>query len=140
MRSLMCVPAWIRSLVMATVFMVPASSVFAHSALTASLPGHETVVASPDTLMLRFNEQVRLLRVTLVHGAGHHIDFGFAATTTAQQEFSYELPTLMLGEHTVNWTVIGADGHTISNSFKFTVSNDGVEAEVQAHQGDHHHH
>lgn len=139
MRSMMFVSTWIKSLVMAAVFLVPASSVFAHSALTASSPGHEAVVASPDTLMLRFNEQVRLLRVALVHGPSHNIDFGFVATTTAQQEFSYELPMLMQGEHTVNWTVIGADGHTVSNSFKFTVSSDGAEAEVQAHQGGHHH-
>jgi copper resistance protein C len=140
MENLKSASAWIRTLVIAAVFMVPTASVFAHSALTASSPGHETVVASPDTLMLRFNEQVRLLRVTLVHGPSHNIDFGFVATTTAQQEFSYELPMLMLGEHSVNWTVIGADGHTVSNSFKFTVSNDGAEAEVQTHQGDHHHH
>jgi len=140
MKNLQSASVWIRAFVIATLFMVPTASVFAHSSLTASSPGHETVVASPDTLMLRFNEQVRLLRVTLVHGPSHNINFGFAASTTAQQEFSYELPMLMLGEHTVNWTVIGADGHTVSNSFKFTVSNDGAEAQVQTHQGNHHQH
>jgi methionine-rich copper-binding protein CopC len=139
MKSIICGSAWIKSLVIAAVVLVPMGSAFAHSSLAASSPGHQAVVMSPDELMLRFNEQVRLLRVTLVHQPSHNIDFGFEASTAAQQEFSYELPMLMLGEHTVTWTVIGADGHTVSNSFSFTVSNDGAEAGMQTHQGGHQH-
>lgn len=139
MKSMICGSTWIKSLVIAAFSMAPLGSAIAHSSLTASSPRHEAVVMSPEALMLRFNEQVRLLRVTLVHQPSHNIDFGFAASTAAQQEFSYELPMLMLGEHTVTWTVIGADGHTVSNSFSFTVSNDGAEADMQTHQGGHQH-
>lgn len=139
MKSMICGSTWVKSLIIATFIMAPVSSALAHSSLTASSPGHEAVVMSPEALMLRFNEQVRLLRATLVHQPSHNIDFGSADSTAAQQEFSYELPLLMLGEHTVTWTVIGADGHTVSNSFSFTVSNDGAEADMQTHQDGHQH-
>ena len=120
------------------------SAVLAHSALTASLPGNEAVVSSPEKLELTFNEDVRMLRLTLVHGASHNIDFAFQPSTAAAKTFSYNLPALMLGEHTVSWTIIGADGHTVSGDFKFSVSADGATAETQSHGhshgGGHHHH
>lgn len=116
--------------------------VLAHSALTASLPGNAAVVSSPEKLELTFNEDVRMLRLTLVHGAAHNIEFGFQPSTTPGTTFAYELPMLMMGEHTVSWTIVGADGHTVSGDFKFSVSADGAEAQSEAHNhgGAHHHH
>jgi len=113
--------------------------VLAHSALTASLPGNEAVVSSPEKLELTFNEDVRMLRLTLVHGPSHNIEFGFQPSTAAAKTFSYDLPVLMLGEHTVSWTVIGADGHTVSGDYKFSVSADGAAAATQAHDHGHGH-
>lgn len=113
--------------------------VLAHSALTASLPGNEAVVSSPEKLELTFNEDVRMLRLTLVHGPSHNIEFGFQPSTAAAKTFSYDLPVLMLGEHTVSWTVIGADGHTVSGDYKFSVSADGAAAATQAHEHGHGH-
>ena len=114
----------------------------AHSTLTASMPGADSEVSSPEALTLTFNEPVRLLRLTLVHGAAHEMDIGFEAVTTASTEFSFDLPELMIGEHTVNWTIIGSDGHTVSNSFGFTVNQGAGEAQMQEHshgEGHHHH-
>jgi copper resistance protein C len=113
--------------------------VLAHSALTASLPGNEAVVSSSEKLELTFNEDVRMLRLTLVHGPSHNIEFGFQPSTAAAKTFSYDLPVLMLGEHTVSWTVIGADGHTVSGDYKFSVSADGAAAATQAHEHGHGH-
>ena len=115
--------------------------IFAHSSLTASLPGGGSEVSSPETLELTFNEPVRLLRLTLVHGPSHNIDFGFAAQTAPHESFTYNLPTLMTGEHTVTWTVIGSDGHTVTGSFGFSVNPQAGAAEMQTHShGEHHHH
>ena len=116
------------------------SAVFAHSSLTASLPGNQTVVSSPERLELTFNEGVRMLRLTLVHGASHNIEFGFQPSTDVQNSHGYALPQLMMGEHTVSWTVIGGDGHPVSGTFKFSVSPDGEAAQSQAAGGGHHHH
>lgn len=111
----------------------------AHSSLVASLPGNEAVVSSPGTLELSFDEDVRLLRLTLVHGPSHNIEFGFEPSTAASESYSFALPALMMGAHTVNWTVIGSDSHPVNGSFSFTVSADGGEAQVQAHSHDHGH-
>lgn len=129
----------------ATVFAIAAmslltSTAFAHSTLTSSLPGNQAVVASPEKLELTFNEGVRMLRLTLVHGASHNIEFGFAPSTETAATVSYDLPMLMLGEHTVNWTVIGSDGHPTNGMFKFTVSADGEAATTQSQAAGHHHH
>lgn len=134
----------IKTLLMAAsviaMFGLLSGNVFAHSSMTASSPGNQAVVASPEKLELTFNEGVRMLRLSLVHGASHNIEFGFTPTTEAANTVSYELPTLMLGEHTVNWTVIGSDGHPVNGSFKFTVSADGEAATAQTNSDAGHHH
>ncbi len=133
--------SWLKAVMLVAIVMVPAAKALAHNQLTSSAPGHEAVVVSPEQLVLNFNDDVRMLRLALVHGASHNIEFGFSPSTDAQSMFSYELPDLMLGAHTVNWTIIGADGHTITGSFNFVVSDGGEEAEVQTHeQNEHHHH
>lgn len=127
------------SMMFAGILVLASAGAMAHSSLTASLPGDATVVAAPQTLELTFNEEVRALRVTLMHGEQHEIDFGFSPNTTPQSSLSYDLPALMNGAHTVNWTVIGTDGHTVNGNFGFTISPDGEEATLQE-QDDHHHH
>lgn len=120
-------------------------AVLAHGALSSSLPGDKAVVTAPEKLELTFNEAVRVLRLTLVHGTAHQIEFGFAPSTEPTQTLSYDLPMMMMGAHTVNWTVIGSDGHTVNGSFGFTVSADGAPAQPMMHsheapaQTPHHH-
>lgn len=117
------------------------TTAMAHSSMTASSPGNQSVVTSPEALELTFNEGVRMLRLTLVHGASHNIEFGFQPSTEATNTYSYELPMLMMGAHTVNWTVIGSDGHPVNGSFTFTVSADGEAASAQSNtDAGHHHH
>lgn len=133
--------SWLNALLLVAVVALPAGKVLAHGELSSSVPGHEAVVTSPEQLVLNFSDDVRLLRLTLVHGASHNMDFGFSPTTAAQRTFSHDLPALMLGTHTVNWTIIGTDGHTVSGTFNFVVSDSGQQAEVQEHShNDHQHH
>lgn len=139
--------SWFKSLMLAISIFAALGAVtsplLAHSVLSASLPGDQAVVSAPEKLELTFNEAVRVLRLTLVHGASHQIEFGFAPSTQATTTLSYELPMLMMGEHTVGWTVIGSDGHTVTGSFGFTVSADGAPAHQMQHggaaQADHQH-
>jgi methionine-rich copper-binding protein CopC len=42
--------------------------------------------------------------------------------------FSVATPSLTAGSYTVNWAVIGADGHTVTNSFSFSVDPAAVAA------------
>ncbi|MDH7942273.1 copper resistance protein CopC [Pseudohongiella sp. SYSU M77423] len=132
----------IRSMAVALLLSGLIGQAFAHGTLIASMPGNGSEVSSPEALTLTFNEPVRLLRLTLVHGAAHEMDIGFEAVTTASAEFSFELPALMSGAHTVNWTIIGPDGHTVSDSFGFTVNPNASGAQMQQHShgAEHHHH
>lgn len=128
---------WFKSLLM-TIAVVAGSAAFsgtvlAHSVLNSSMPGDTAVVSAPEKLELTFNEAVRVLRLTLVHGAAHQIEFGFAPSTEPTQTLSYDLPMMMMGAHTVSWTVIGSDGHTVSGSFGFTVSAEGAPAQQMMH-------
>lgn len=130
----------IKTTLFALIMSLMAGQAVAHSSLTASLPGNGADVVSPQQLALTFNEPVRLLRLSLVHGENHQIDFGFQAVTAAQSEFVFDLPALMVGAHTVTWTIIGSDGHTVSNSFGFTVNPQAGEAHMENHSHDEHHH
>ena len=121
----------IRQLVLSVMLVGFAGHAAAHTALTASVPANGSKVSSAEKLTLNFGGPVRLLRLALVHGASHQIDIGFEAVATQQTEFSYDLPALMNGAHTVNWTIMGADGHTISESFGFTV--DPAASAAHAH-------
>jgi methionine-rich copper-binding protein CopC len=97
------------------------------------MPGDKATVTAPEKLELTFNEPVRVLRLTVVHGAAHQIEFGFTPSTEPTQTLSYELPVMMMGAHTVNWTVIGSDGHTVNGTFGFTVSAEGAPAHQMMH-------
>lgn len=131
---------WLKVLMLSAVVIAPAGKALAHGELTSSAPGHETVVTSPEQLVLNFNDDVRLLRLALVHGASHNINFNFSPSTQVQRSFSYDLPALMMGAHKVDWTIIGSDGHTVSGTFSFVVSDSGEQPEVQENASGHHHH
>jgi copper resistance protein C len=124
----------------AGLFSLFSASVLAHSTLTASSPGNQSTVVSPETLELTFNEGVRMLRLTLVHGASHNIEFGFQPSTEAKNTYIYDLPMLMMGAHTVNWTAIGSDGHPNNGTFIFTVGTEGAQATTEANSAAGHHH
>ncbi|MEX0738626.1 MAG: copper resistance protein CopC [Pseudohongiella sp.] len=130
----------LNALLMCAALVIPAGKALAHGELVSSAPGHEAVVTMPEALILNFNDDVRLLRLALVHGASHNIDLGFSPSTEAKSSFTHELPELMIGAHTVDWTIIGPDGHTVSGTFNFVVSEGGEQAEVQDHTNNEHHH
>ncbi len=96
-------------------------AVQAHTALKESTPGDGvTVKASPAHLDLVFNGPVRLIRLELM-GVGHEMPTNFEAQAEAVANYRIETPGMHPGEFTVNWAAIGADGHTVTNSFSFVV-------------------
>jgi methionine-rich copper-binding protein CopC len=54
-------------------------------------------------------------------GVGHEMPTSFEANDEAMANFRLETPGMHPGAFTVNWAVIGADGHTVTNSYSFTV-------------------
>lgn len=102
------------------------TQVLAHSLLQASSPTDGETLEAPQALMLEFNEPVRLLRVRLTGSDGEAVPFGFEPARAPAATVEYDLPSLPPGEYTVEWTLIGQDGHTVSEQFLFSVRDSGA--------------
>ena len=54
-------------------------------------------------------------------GVGHEMTTSFEPNANAQARYTFETPGMHPGKFTVNWAAIGADGHTLTDSFEFEV-------------------
>ena len=107
------------------VFSLPAL-VSAHTALKESSPEDGVTITSiPSDLDLVFNADVRLIKLELM-GVGHEMPTNFEPSSTAVSTYKIETPGMHPGEFTVNWAAIGADGHTVTNSFSFVIDTDAA--------------
>ena len=93
----------------------------AHTALKESTPGDGVTLSTiPSNLDLVFNADVRLIKLGL-RGGGHERATNFGPSSEVASIYQIETPGMHPGEFTVNWAAIGADGHTVTNSFSFVV-------------------
>ena len=123
----MKLPATVRLLVFASLAIFFQLTAQAHTALTESTPGSDaTVKAAPAHIDLVFNGPVKLIKLELM-GVGHEMPTKFEASTEAMATFRIETPGMHPGDFTVNWAVMGADGHTVANSYSFVVDPNVVE-------------
>jgi methionine-rich copper-binding protein CopC len=105
----------------------------AHTHLEAAVPADGAVLkAAPAAIELTFGEDVQLLKVE-VAGASGPVALDFAPSATATKTFSLALPALAPSAYTVNWTVLGADGHRVDGHFAFTVDPAATESAGAAH-------
>ncbi len=99
---------------------IPATA-FAHTALTEAMPGDGAMVKQgPAHINLTFNGLVKLVKLELM-GVGHEMPTNFESNSEAKNAFIIETPGMHPGVFTVNWAVIGEDGHTVADSYSFTV-------------------
>jgi copper resistance protein C len=99
-----------------------ALAAYAHTALKASNPTADAVVAAPKTLELEFAGDVRLTALSLTNAAGvaQHLD---AVPTAIANQFALAVHgALTPGEYTVVWRAVGGDTHIVSGEFRFTVA------------------
>ena len=113
----------LRAVALMLVFAFGATGVSAHTALKESIPAADaTVAAAPSKINLVFNGPVRLVKVELM-ASGQAVPTGFKPSAEAVASFEIATPDVKTGSYTVNWAAIGADGHTVSNSFSFEVTS-----------------
>ncbi len=111
----------IRAILATSLALLFTVSVLAHTALKDAVPADGTLVkVAPAHIDLLFNGPVRLIKLELM-GVGHEMPTSFEASAEAMASFRLETPGMHPGAFTVNWAVIGADGHTVTNSYSFTV-------------------
>jgi len=110
-KSLVC-------LVTALVFQLVAN---AHTGLIETTPENGAIIKSaPTEINLTFSADVRLIKLELM-GAGHEMPTSFEPNANAQASYTFGTPGMHPGKFTVNWAAIGADGHTLTDSFEFEV-------------------
>ena len=96
------------------------TQVYAHTGLKESIPAADSrVQVAPSQIELIFTGPVRLIKVDVVGDTEPQINFSPAS----ELESAYLIPAAGLanGEYELTWAAIGADGHTMADSFRFVV-------------------
>jgi copper transport protein len=109
------------------VLMLAAGPAWGHAVLIGAEPASGAVLAeAPARFVLRFNEPVRVLRLSLAGPrgetgelAGHAADGEVTATPTTPPG---------TGTHVLSWRVVSADGHPVAGTLVFSVGAPGGTA------------
>ena len=114
------------------------ATAFAHTALTEAMPGDGAMIKQgPAHINLTFNGPVRLVKLELM-GVGHEMPTNFESNSEAKSAFMIDTPGMHPGAFTVNWAVIGEDGHTVADSYSFTVDPSITEEHTGESAGNNH--
>lgn len=97
----------------------------AHSDLARSQPSaNELLESSPEELVLTFSGRSRLVGLALIDEQGEPLDIGFKPSITERVTFKVPLVDALLpGVYSVNWAILGEDGHRITGSILFGVDD-----------------
>jgi methionine-rich copper-binding protein CopC len=125
-------------LLLCSTLLLASSLLRAHTHLETAVPADGAVLkAAPSTLELSFGEDVQLLKLDVANAAGVPQPLSFVAGATATKTFSIAVSPLAPAAYTVNWTVLGADGHRVEGHYSFTIDPAATEstggAEHHAH-------
>ena len=94
--------------------------IHAHTGLKESTPAADSrVSAVPSQIELIFTGPVSLIKLDVVGDSEPRVNFSPAS----ELESAYLIPAAGLanGEYELTWAAIGADGHTMADSFRFVV-------------------
>ncbi|MFD0962374.1 copper resistance protein CopC [Paenibacillus chungangensis] len=108
-------------LIMVLMFVVPQAAM-AHSKLTEAVPAVNAVIKeSPTSIELRFNTKIeKLSTFKLFNEAGEQVEA--EEIKVSGDTLKGTVPSsLNNGKYSVNWTIIGADGHAVEGDYSFTV-------------------
>ncbi|WP_173275656.1 copper resistance CopC family protein [Paenibacillus sp. NEAU-GSW1] len=115
-------------LIVAALWLIPGAA-FAHSVLESSVPAKgEKVTVSPTEIAMAFNTEIESLsKFKLTNESGEEIDVSDSSAEGNEMSGKIAVP-LANGSYTVKWTIIGADGHTVSGDYSFTVEAEEAAA------------
>jgi methionine-rich copper-binding protein CopC len=112
-----------KKLIIVLIFlMLLPTTVFAHSGLESSTPKDKENITNPlKEIVLTFNtnlEQLSTFTILDKQSQQVNVDTMAVEGKTIKGTFNTPLPN---GDYTVNWKIVGEDGHAIEQSFTFTV-------------------
>jgi methionine-rich copper-binding protein CopC len=121
--------------VYALVAVALAGPAFAHTHLKSAVPADgSTVATAPKEFVLTFTEPARITALS-VQREGAAEQKIVALPTAATAEAKVVAPKLENGRYTLNYRVVGADGHVMNGKVSFTVG--GKPAAGATPQADH---
>ncbi|UJF20877.1 copper resistance CopC family protein [Shewanella sp. OMA3-2] len=105
------------------------ASAFAHVGLGSSMPANGAMLSqAPTTLELTFTAPVRLVKLTMQDDKQQSVPLTLPASTSSQAAFSFALPSLSAANYTVNWMIMGDDGHKMKGNFSFMLHDSGMNS------------
>lgn len=96
------------------------------SSMIKSVPTDDAVLATaPEQLMLMFEQDVRLVKLTLHTPERDWIDIDFRYDPQADKHFAWPLPELAEADYyTADWAIIRSDEQLIKGRFSFSFGAD----------------
>ncbi|HIG57962.1 MAG TPA: copper resistance protein CopC [Flavobacteriales bacterium] len=95
---------------------------FGHGKLIETIPAADSTVSNPEGIVLRFNQNVRLIKFLVTSENGDKLKTSFKSPHEGVwPEYNILVPNMVSGKFTVDWSVIGDDGHSLTESFAFKV-------------------
>ena len=110
--------------------LIVTAAAFAHTPLKSSSPAADSIVTQVSAVEVEFNAPVRLVRLQVMQGV---VEIPTEFAVNPQPAASYKIPAANVpaGQISVEWAAIGADGHTLTDTFSFTVDpNAAAAAEI----------
>lgn len=112
----------VRHATLVTAIVFATTSAFAHTSLQSATPAvNATVAAQPTKLVLNFGEPVMLMGVKLVDAKQNNIELNYKVTSDLKKSYDVVIPKLADSTYTVNWTIMGKDGHNMSGKYNFSL-------------------
>jgi methionine-rich copper-binding protein CopC len=109
--------------IVAAALVFAASLASAHTELTGSMPAEKGTVPAPlKTIMLKFEEPVRLTALSLADASGAKKTLAGVPKKDAAMFNIAVQDELAPGEYVATWRAVGDDTHVVTGQIHFTVS------------------
>ena len=100
---------------------------FGHGKLLETVPVADSTVGKAEEVILKFNQNVRLIKFTVTSENGEELETSFNLPHQGVwPEFNIPVPNMISGKFTIVWGAMGDDGHTMTDSFTFSVRDASV--------------
>jgi copper resistance protein C len=127
---------WLAGLIAAMLWIAAPVAVMAHTGITVSSPTDGEVIADElKRVEMTFSTtfEKALSKATLLDEAGEEVPYAELIQGDKSMSLRFEEP-LPSGAYTVNWKLLGADGHAVEGSYTFSVNLPEAEAEQPVEQ------
>ncbi len=114
---------WLAGLIVILLWSAAPAAVLAHTGITVSNPADGDVIADELTLVeMTFTTtfEKALSKATLSNEAGVEVPYAELIQGEKSMGMRFEEP-LPSGAYTVNWKLLGADGHAVEGQYSFSV-------------------